>query len=925
MEFRLFGEMQVWAAGRLLDVGAPRQQAVLAALVIDAGHPVPIETLVDRVWGEDPPEQARNVLYSHLSRIRQLVRQAGATGIPRLNSGYLLQVDPDAVDLHRFVRLAVQGRDARLPDAERSEALTEALRLWSGTPLAGVCGDWPDQVREVWGRRRLDAAVHWGEVELRLGRPEPVIDTISELVAVYPLAEPLEVLLIRALHETGRSAEAVDRYATVRKRLADQLGTEPGPRLQELHGEILRRERPSSSRPRPRSVPAQLPADTPGFAGREADLSRLDALLDGRSAATSVVVLSGTAGVGKSTLAVHWAHAASRHFPDGRLYVNLRGFDPAGSPVTAAEAMRGFLEALEVPQDRIPSSLEAQAGLYRSLLSGREVLVVLDNARDAGQVRPLLPGTPGCTVLVTSRDQLLGLAVAGAHLVEVGLFDDTESHAMLVARLGTGSVAAEPDAVREIIGLCARLPLALAVVAARAAGHPRFRLGALAAQLRDARGRLDEFASADSATDPRAVFSWSYLRLTPVAGRLFRLLGLHAGPEIGTPAAASLAALPAGKARPVLAELTRAHLVSEPSPGRYTCHDLLRAYAAELAESEETEAERELAVRRLLAHYSHTAYHADGFLGPRREVPPPLAPLPPGAEPEPMLRREQALAWFKAEHRNLVTAVHQDATFDGEVTDLVRWVQLFLEMQGHWHDELEVLSAALDAALRLGDGRKQAFALCQLGRTHIWFGRHTDAGRDLRAALELYRAVGDTVGQAYAHYSLAWLLDRQTAVDDALECAERALDLFRGAGHQAGQAKSLNAVGWFHTLLGRHQAALGYCREALALQEHLGDHLAAAQTLHSIGYIHAQLGDDDQAVAGYRAAAGLLHRHGYPVTEARILIELADLHHSRGDVASARAGWQRAQDVLTQLAHPEADAVRARLAHVHRRQSGADH
>jgi len=917
MEFRLFGEVRLRADGRSLDVGTPRQQAVLAALVVDIGRPVPIETLVDRVWGENPPAQARNVLYSHLSRIRRLVTDAG---IERRNAGYVLDADPDTVDLHRFVRLVERGKDTRLSDADRATALTEALRMWTDTPLAGLTGDWADQVRATWHRRRLDAAVQWGELELRLDRPDPVIAALPDLVGAYPLAEPLEALLMRALHAAGRDAEALDRYAALRQRLADELGADPGPELRALHAAILRGELPTANRPALMATPAQLPPDVPGFAGRDTQLSRLDGLLTEHSAATRIVVLSGTAGVGKTTVAVHWAHTAGDAFPDGQLYVNLRGFDPTGSPVTAVEAMRGFLEALDVPPNRIPTSLDAQAGLYRSLLAKRRVLVVLDNARDAEQVRPLLPGAPGCLVLVTSRNQLTGLAAAGAHLVGVDLLDDAESHAMLRARLGADRIAAEPEATDEIIDLCANLPLALAVVAARAATNPTFSLAALAGQLRDARGSLDEFAGTDPATDPRAVFSWSYLRLSQPAARLFRLLGVHPGPDIGTRAAASLAGLPASKIRPVLAELAQSHLIAEPTPGRYACHDLLRAYATELASAEESPADREAAVRRLLGHYSHTAYHAEGFLGPRREVPPTPTPLPTGAEPEPILDHKQALAWFKSEHRVLLMAVHQPPEFDREVCDLVRWTHLFLEMQGHWHDELDALTTALVAARRLGDKRKQAFAQCQLGRTYIWFGRYTDADSDLRAALDLYRAVGDIIGQAYVHYAFAWLLERQASVADALEHAEQALDLFRTAEHQAGQAKALNAVGWFHTLLGEHQAALEYCQEAIELQEKLDDRFGLALTWHSVGYAHKELGDAAQAIICYKRATELFHRGGHPISEARVLIDLADLQDALGDTVSARAGLRQAHDILARLTHPEADEVRARLAQVHSRQ-----
>ncbi|MEV6639108.1 BTAD domain-containing putative transcriptional regulator [Amycolatopsis sp. NPDC051371] len=925
MEFLLFGEVQLRVAGQPLDVGTPRQQAVLAALAVDAGRPVSIETLIDRVWGDDPPGEARNVVYSHLSRIRQVLTEVTEltgtkTGVTRRSAGYVLEIDPGAVDLNRFAHLVERGNDVRETDDDRAAALHEALLVWRGAPLAGFHGDWADGVRAAWHRRRLDAAVRWGELELRLGRSDAVIAAMSDLAAEYPLAEPLEVLLMRALHSAGRDAEAVDRYAVVRQRLADALGTDPGPELRALHEAILRGELPTTAPVAPvvsPSSPAQLPPDTPGFAGRESALRRLGEVTGGPSPAARIVVLSGTAGVGKTTLAVHWAHSVAREFPGGQLYVNLRGFDPTGSPMTPAGAVRGFLEALEVPGERIPTTLDAQVGLYRTLLANRRVLIVLDNARDAGQVRPLLPGARACVVVVTSRDQLAGLVTEGAHPLVVDLLDDAEAHAVLRRRIGDARIAADPAAAEEIIGLCAHLPLALAVVAARAATYPAFSLAALAAQLRDARGGLDEFAGADPATDPRAVFSWSYLRLDPAAARLFRLFGLHLGPDIGTRAAASLAGLPIARTRPLLAELANAHLVAEHAPGRYTMHDLLRAYADELVQESDPSPERESAVHRLLGHYAHTAYHADGFLDPRLEVPPTLTPLPAGAEAERIVDRGRALAWFETEHRVLLQAVGVGAEFDARVWELAWALRRFLTMRGHWHDESDVLTAALGAARRLGDERKQAFAHLHLGGIHGRFGRLTEAGDSLQAALTLYTASDDVVGQAYAHRQFAWLLDRQGAAAGALTHAEQALGLFRAAEHQAGQATALNAVGWFHTLLGEHAAAIEYCQQALDLQTLLGDQLGATQSWHSIGYAHKQLGDFGQAMACYEKALELVRRNGSLVTEARLLIEIANLHRDLGEAESARAGWQQAQDILSHLAHPEADEVRTRLAEVH--------
>jgi DNA-binding SARP family transcriptional activator len=925
MEFRLLGEVRLRADDRSLDTGTPRQQAVLAVLAVDAGRPVPIETLIDRVWSDKPPQEARNILYSHLSRIRQLLRDAtAASGIParieRRSAGYVLEVDRDLVDLHRFARLVDRGRDPGGADADRGAALSEALALWRGAPLAGIPGEWADQVRGSWGLRRIDAIVHWGELELRTGNADAVLGAVADLAVEYPLAEPIEGLLMRALQAVGRNAEALDRYAAFRQRLAEELGTDPGQELRALHASILRGEplTPAVAEPAarrsPLATPAQLPPDVFGFAGRDEELRRMDGVIAGGVGAVRIITVSGTAGVGKTSLAVHWAHRVRHEFPDGQLHVNLRGFDPSGSPVAPAEAIRGLIDAFDVPQQRIPAGFEARVGLYRSLLADRRVLIVLDNARDAEQVRPLLPGASGCVAVVTSRTLLSGLVAVGAVPVTLDLFDAGEATALLAERLGADRVAAEPGAVREIVSSCARLPLALAVAAARAATHPGFALADLAGELRAARGGLDEFSSADPATDPRAVFSWSYLQLTDGAARLFRLLGLHPGPDIGVPAAASLAALPTARARVLLAELARAHLVAEPTHGRYACHDLLRAYAREEAEIAEPATERTDAVRRLLAHYIHSANQADRLLDPGREEPPPLTDLPPGVTLD---LASHPIDWFDAERGVLHAAIHQSREFDAQVWELVWTMRRYFAQQGHWHEELDSLTVGLAAAERLGDPIKQAYAHCYLGCTQVWFEKYPDARTELDLAYDLYRAAGDLVGQAYVQHYLAWMLERQGHNVSALSHAEHALRLFRSADHQAGQAKCLNAVGWFHALLDDHAKAIEYCENALSLQTERGDQLGAAQTWHSIGYSYDRLGDYQRAIACYQASIDLARESSYRFSEAVSLDSLGDTQDHVGDRSAARRAWRDSFEILDQLGHPDADKVRAKLSDGH--------
>jgi DNA-binding SARP family transcriptional activator len=946
VEFLLFGEVQVRAGGQSLDVGTRRQQAVLAALAVDAPRPVTIEALVDRVWNDTPPAEARNVVYSHVSRIRRMLRHGAGAGevaprIERRLAGYALDVDPDRVDLIRFTRLADRGLDPRCTDADRASLLGAALQLLSrGAPLGGVPGAWADQVRDSWHRRRLATVVGWALAELRLGRPELVISPLADLAAEHPLAESLEEALMRALHAAGRSAEAIERYAALRRRLADHLGVDPGSELQTLHEALLRGALPVAVSPAPvpdnDPSPAQLPPDVLVFAGRDRELRRLDRVAVADERGTALITITGTAGVGKTALAVHWAHRTRERFPDGQLYVNLRGFDPTGSPLNPAEAVRGFLDALEVRPERIPASFEAQVGLYRSLLAQRRTLVLLDNARDAEQVRPLLPGASGSAVVVTSRDQLTSLVADGAHPVTLGLLDGAEARELLAYRIGAARVVAEPAAVEKILSLCARLPLALSVVAARAALHPGFPLAALAGELAgpqmwpvpagqedDARAVLPSFAGAGPQTDPRAVFSWSYRQLSEAAAGVFRLLGLHPGSDVTVPAAASLAARPVAEMRPLLAELARAHLVEEHTLGRYTSHDLLRAYAAELAESLDGDDQRHAASRRVLAYYVHTSDAADALIDPHRDAAPSVPAMPAGVVAESLTGREQALAWLAAERPVLITVLRRSAGFDAEGWHLAWALRRFLAYHCHWQDEVVALTLGLAAAQRMGDLGREAFAYCYLGCAQAHFGRFDIARGHLQSALDRYRDVGDPVGQARVHHLFAWMLEQQGRDHEALAHAQAELDLYRAVGHLVGQAKALNAVGWFHSRLGDHERAVEHCQRALRLQRDLGDRLGEAGTLDSLGYAHHRLDQHAWAFTHYRAAATLYRELGHRYHEADVLNSLGDAYQATGDTPAAAAAWQAAHDLWSDLGTVNLDHVRAKLARLSALDAGA--
>lgn len=614
--FQLFGPVKFIVQGDRIDLGPAKQRTVLAALLTDAGRLVTWSALVDRVWDQAPTTDARNVLYTYVNRIRRLLERAHAAGGPetalvRRAGGYVLEVDPERVDLHRFRRLVATAYDRRCSDADRSGLLREALGLWDGTALADLPGAWAARTRETWSGQRLDAVTHWARAELRLGRHDEVIGPLRELVAEHPFAEPLVAVLMRALVAAGWDAEALDCYATVRARLVGRFGAEPGPELREVHETVLRRDRDRAARVRSsppsagaaRPVPAQLPGDVPTFVGRERELSRLSDHLTGADRTTMVTyTVSGTAGVGKSALAVRWAHRVRETFPDGQLYVNLRGHD-VEPPVPADAALAGFLSALGVAGQDVPEEVDERAARYRTEISGRRMLILLDDALSVEQVRPLLPGTPSCVVVVTSRDSLAGLvALHGAHRLELDPLPAGDATALLSALIG-GAADADPEAVSVLAGQCARLPLALRVVAELSTARQPVSLAELAGRLSDRRRRLDLL---DAGGDPRAavrtVFSWSYARLPADAARMFRLLGLHPGPDFDPPAAAALAGEPLERAHRLLDLLARAHLIRPASTGRYGMHDLLRAYATGLAHAEDGRQECHEGLTRLLDH-----------------------------------------------------------------------------------------------------------------------------------------------------------------------------------------------------------------------------------------------------------------------------------------------------------------------------------
>ncbi|NIH81463.1 AfsR/SARP family transcriptional regulator [Amycolatopsis viridis] len=908
VRYRLLGPIEVSGPDGPVRLGGPKQRSVLAVLLLNAGRVVPDEQLVAQVWGAAPPATVRGQVQVYISELRKLI---GAPVITRRSPGYVIEVGPGELDLHEFDEAVGRARDdldaGRVEDAARR--LRAALDLWQGPVLGGVAQSLLEREGPALAEKRLSALEDYFDAELAAGRHRSVVTALRQEAEDNPFRERLQALLMRALHRCGRTPEALEVYTAVRSRLVEELGVEPGPLLRETQVRLLRDE------PADGPVPRQLPGDVPQFAGRMRDLARLDALLPlgggGGRPSASVAVVSGGAGVGKSAFAVHWAHRVRDRFPDGQLYVNLRGFDPGGCAMSAAEAVRRFLDALSVPAQRIPVSVEAQVSLYRSLLADKRVLVVLDNARDADQVRPLLPGAPGSFTVVTSRNQLASLvAVEGAAPVSLDLLSGAEARDLLARRLGGDRVAAEPEAVAQINALCARLPLALAIVAARAATNPGFTLGEVAAELSAARGGLDAFEGDDASSDVRAVFSWSYHAISDDAARLFRFLGLHPGPHVTVEAAASLLGVP--RVKPLLAELIRAHLVTERAPGCYAFHDLLRAYAIELTQEEDPEPERIAAVRRMLDHYVHTAHLAVGALSPQRD-PLALEPVSPGVTAE---APTDAAAWFAAEHPVLVAVIDQAAAtgFDTQAWQLACALSHTLIRQGrHWLGEPRTYEVALEAATRLGDPVALAHSHRGLAVILTALGRDAEARTQLDRALRLFEELGDLGNQADVRQGLTWVCDRLGDYAETYQHAWRALELFQAAGNRFGEALALNNLGWSCVRLGDHEQALAYCKESIARQAELGNLVGEANAWDSVGYAQQSLGNLDEAAHCYDKAVGMYRRHGSRYYESRSLNRLGDVERARGDVAAARRAWRAAVELLEELGSPDAGEIRAKL------------
>jgi len=977
--FTVLGPLRAWRGGAELELGPPKQRALLAFLLAQPNHPVGTHEIVDALWTQNPPDSAVNVVHRHIGALRRLLEpdmpsRGTSRWLARASGGYRLDADPESLDLLRFRRLRERAAGTGKP-AEATELLVEALTLWRGPTASGI----PPEVRAhpAFGAvdgEHLAAVKHAAELALESGRElrARVLVTLRQAAALHMLDESLQARLILMLAATGHQAEALDVYRIVRARLADDLGVQPGPELQAAQRRVLAqtyvwddsapaegtrsvdhesadarteragtgwesetadrgRESETAGRGRESETaepfdadhrmslvvpPAQLPAKLPSFTGRLDELARFRGRLPDNSASTVVIsAIGGMAGVGKTALAVHWAHQVADRFPDGQLYVDLRGFHPSGTVMSPAEAIRSFLDALGVPAQRVPAGLDAQSALYRSLLARRRVLILLDNARDTEHVRPLLPGAPGCLVVVTSRHQLYGLVAAeGAYSLTLDVLGEDDALRFLSDRLGPDRIARDPGAARAIAAACGGLPLALAVVCARAAINPAFPLAAIAEELAESDGSLHAFSGEAPAADARSAFSWSYRLLSPEAARVFRLFALHPGADCSVAAAASLAGLRRAEVRPLLAELSRAHLVSETGPGRFTCHELLRAYGSELVRALDARPERRAARRRMFDHYLHSAHAADSALAPSRErltLGPPVA----GTVVSEFADQARAAEWLEANRSVLLAAVEQSARRGcGDLSwQLAATIELYLDRNGRRQEQFVAQTTAARAAQGLGDVRGQAHAHRALGFANGRLERWVDAAGHLARALDLFAHIGDRAGQGRVHRYAAFLANARGRHEEALEHYARAGVLYREAGRRSGVASVANEVGWTYILTGRYREALEECGRALAVHQEIGDRNGAAAAWDSLGYAHHHLHEHDRALTCYEQALELYRAIRDRSLEADTLVHIGDTRHAAGEHERAADAHRRALDILDSIGHPDAEAVRGKL------------
>ncbi|HUQ57769.1 AfsR/SARP family transcriptional regulator [Lentzea sp.] len=863
LTFTLLSAVGARRDGADLDLGSPQQKLALAVLLLAEGRVVPVADMIAALWGEEPPPAARGTVRTYVHRLRRILGadESGEAVLGSAGGGYRLRLATGQVDIGRF-RSAVRAADAADDPGRRLELLRAALGEWRDEPLAGMEGAWAEGQRRRVVQLRVQAVESLAELELDRGGHAEVAERLRAIVEAEPFRERSHGLLMRALYQSGRPAEAVVAYERLRVTLRDELGVDPGPALQELHQRILRADPAllpdSASEPAavPRwAHPAQLPLPLGVFTGRELELRELDSWLD-EDPLPPAIVVHGTAGVGKTTFAVRWANQVASRFPDGQLYVNLRGFDADGSTRQPVDVLSELLDGLGVPRAGRPDGVDGLAALYRGVLADRRVLVVLDNARDSRQALPVLPGSPQCLVMVTSRSELTGLvASTGARTMKMHLLTTSESVALMAARLGERRVAAEPAAVRSIAQACAHLPLALAVASARIATNPALSLSDLSRELTDHAERgLDFLAADEPRSDVRSVLSWSYHALSREAARLFRLLAVLPLSHTSTAAAASLIGLPLPRVQVLVRELIAVGLVVEDRPGRFGWHDLLRDYSAELLADTDNAQEHQAARRRLLDHHLVVTRGATALLSSVQDLPD-LPRLAPGVSPRLVSDCRSALEMFAAEQSTLMALVDlaEKSGFEGHCWRIAWNLRFYLDWNGLWTSMLRINEVALRGAERAGDDLGAGHARRCLARVASRTGQTELAVRHLDAAVDALRSSRDRRAQAYAHLQLSGDLVSTGQVELGLAHAAQASALFREAGPRSAECTVL-------MIIAAAKMRSGEYREAIDVLEKIPDFDDGTTSVVRLSFSLDLLADAQACLGEYEKAAETTER-----------------------------------------------------------------